>query len=67
MIDDACQAMLSKNADGFIGTQGEAGCFSLGMAKLIATGQGGFVVTNNENIYSRLKMIRGHGVQDHFT
>jgi len=67
IVDDACQALFSKNEDGFIGTQGNIGCFSLGMAKLMATGQGGFVVTSNEKIYHRLKMLRSHGVVDNFT
>ncbi len=67
VIEDACQALLSRNADSFIGTQGELGCFSLGMAKLVATGQGGFVVTRDEGLYRQLKLIRNHGVKDNFT
>lgn len=67
VVEDACQAFLSKNKDGFIGTQGEIGCFSLGMAKLVATGQGGFVVTRNKGLFRQLQLIRNHGVKDNFT
>lgn len=67
IIEDACQSFLSKNEDGFIGTQGEMGCFSLGMTKLVATGQGGFVVTHKKGLFQQLRLIRNHGVKDNFT
>jgi perosamine synthetase len=67
VIEDACQALFSKNADGFLGTQSDAGCFSLGVTKLISTGQGGIVVTRNEETYENLKLVRNHGVVDNFT
>ncbi len=67
VVEDACQAMLSRNEGGMIGTQGKMGCFSLGMAKLVATGQGGFVVTRDEGLFKALRSIRNHGVTDNFT
>ena len=48
VIEDAAQAIGSRNANGLLGTQSDIGCFSLSVAKTIATGQGGFAVTNNE-------------------
>ena len=33
IIEDAAQALGSKNADGFLGTQSDIGCFSLSVAK----------------------------------
>lgn len=64
VIEDAAQALFSRNAFGFLGTQSDAGCFSLGMTKLITTGQGGVVVTQSAEMYERLKLIRNHGVVD---
>jgi perosamine synthetase len=67
VIEDACQAIFSKNTDGFLGTQGTIGCFSLGMAKLVATGQGGFLVMKDEAVYRDVRSLRSHGVRDNFT
>lgn len=64
VIEDAAQAFCSRNSFGFLGTQSFAGCFSLSIAKLITTGQGGFVVTRNEDTYQKLKSLRTHGIQD---
>ena len=67
IIEDACQAFFSSNSNGYLGTQSDVGCFSLGVTKLVSTGQGGFVVTKNRDVYERLKCIRNHGVTDEFT
>ena len=67
IIEDACQAFFSSNFNGYLGTQSDVGCFSLGVTKLVSTGQGGFVVTKNRDVYERLKCIRNHGVTDEFT
>jgi len=64
VVEDAAQAFCARNADGFLGVQSFAGCFSLSVAKIIATGQGGFVVTRNEETYQHLKAMRTHGVRD---
>ena len=67
IIEDACQAFFLSNFNGYLGTQSDVGCFSLGLTKLVSTGQGGFVVTKNRDVYERLKCIRNHGVTDEFT
>jgi dTDP-4-amino-4,6-dideoxygalactose transaminase len=64
IIEDAAQAFMSSNQNGFLGTQGLTGCFSLSLAKLISTGQGGFVVTKDKKVFERLKSLRNHGVND---
>ncbi len=63
VIEDACQALFSKNEKGFLGTNSDIGCFSLGPTKLISSGQGGFLVTKNKEIYEKLKLIRSHGTK----
>jgi dTDP-4-amino-4,6-dideoxygalactose transaminase len=62
VIEDAAQALGSRNRDGLLGTQSDMGCFSLSVAKIIATGQGGFVATRDASLYEKLVAIRTHGV-----
>ena len=62
VIEDACQALFSKNEDGFLGTLGHIGCFSLSVSKLINTGQGGMVVTGDEEIHNHMSRIKLNGV-----
>lgn len=64
VIEDAAQALGSRNQDGLLGTQSDMGCFSLSVAKIIATGQGGFVVTKNKSLFQKLVAMRTHGVAD---
>lgn len=66
VIEDAAQAIFSRCADGCLGTLGDVGCFSLGMTKLISSGQGGLVVTRDRETYEKLTLVRNHGVVDTF-
>lgn len=63
IIEDACQSFLSKLNGQALGTFGDIGCFSLGVTKLITTGQGGFVATRDPIIYEKLRIIKSHGVR----
>ena len=62
VIEDAAQALGSRNKDGFLGTQSDIGIFSLSVAKIISSGQGGFAVTNDKSLYEKMVSIRTHGV-----
>ena len=65
VIEDACQAFGSKDSKGrYLGTIGRFGCFSLGVAKLLTTGQGGIVTAHNQEDYNLLRRIRNQGVFD---
>lgn len=66
VVEDAAQAFYSRSKDGFLGTLGDVGCFSMGMTKLVSTGQGGFVCTRNEKTYHNFKHFISHGVEDTF-
>lgn len=61
VVEDAAEAFLSKHRGKFLGTFGNAGCFSFSPAKTITTGQGGAVVTNDQNLYLRLKELKDQG------
>ena len=62
VIEDACHGPLSEYKGKKLGTIGDIGCFSFFSNKNISTGEGGMVVTNNEEIYGRLKILRSHGM-----
>ncbi len=61
VIEDAAEAFFSKHKGKYLGTWGTAGAFSLHPYKLITSGQGGFVTTNDDEIYFRLKMLKNQG------
>jgi len=67
VIEDAAQSLFCQWRGQYLGTLSHVGCFSIGISKLISTGQGGFVVTRDRKIYEKLKSIKNHGITDIFT
>ena len=63
VIEDCAQSMGSSLNGKLMGTWGDIGCFSLQMNKLITTGEGGIVVTNNDEYYDRA--VRYHDQGQH--
>lgn len=61
LIEDASQAPLSMYKNEYIGTIGDLGVFSFNEPKNLMTGEGGMVVTNNEILAERCRLIRNHG------
>jgi perosamine synthetase len=61
VIEDAAEALLSKHRGKCLGTFGSAGCFSLSPNKTITTGQGGLVVTNDDELHMRLRELKDQG------
>lgn len=64
VVEDAAQALCSTNQDAYLGTQSDIGCFSLSVTKLISTGQGGFLVTENDDLAVKLRAMRTHGTEN---
>ena len=65
VIEDSAQALGSRDDSGaFLGTKSLAGCFSLSVAKVISSGQGGFVATNHDDFAEQLRLMRTHGVEN---
>jgi dTDP-4-amino-4,6-dideoxygalactose transaminase len=62
LIEDAAHAFPTKFCNRFIGSFGDITCFSFYANKTITTGEGGMLVTDDENIYDRAKIMRLHGI-----
>jgi dTDP-4-amino-4,6-dideoxygalactose transaminase len=62
VIEDACHAPLSEYKGRKLGTIGDIGCFSFFSNKNISTGEGGMLVTNNQEYFDRAKLLRSHGM-----
>lgn len=62
IIEDAAQSLGSYYPDGtHIGLKGEIGSFSFSAPKIISTGQGGALVTNNDEIARKLRLLKDFG------
>jgi len=62
VIEDACQAIGARYKERMVCTIGDMGCLSFFPAKnLGAYGDGGMVLTSNEDLANKLRMIRDHG------
>lgn len=60
VIEDAAQAPAARYRDGYAGTIGDIGVFSLNYHKHIHTGEGGMCVTNDPALAERMQLIRNH-------
>lgn len=57
LIEDAAESLGSTLSSGHTGTFGEVGVFSFNGNKVITTGGGGMLVTNNENLAQKLRHL----------
>lgn len=62
VIEDAACALGAEYKGKKAGTIGDIGCFSLHPRKAITTGEGGIVVTNNDELAERIITLRNHGI-----
>lgn len=60
IIEDAAQAPGARYNGKYAGTLGDMGIFSLNYHKHIHTGEGGVIVTDNDELADRLRLIRNH-------
>jgi dTDP-4-amino-4,6-dideoxygalactose transaminase len=62
VIEDACHGPMAEYKGKKLGTVGDIGCFSFYSNKNISTGEGGMLVTNNQEYADRAKLLRSHGM-----
>jgi dTDP-4-amino-4,6-dideoxygalactose transaminase len=65
VVEDCAHAIETEYHGKKCGTLGELGCFSFYATKNIITGEGGMVVTANEDYAKQIKMLRLHGMSEH--
>lgn len=62
VIEDAAHAPGASLNNRPLGTWGDAGCFSFFSNKNLATGEGGMLVTNRDDIAEKARLLRSHGM-----
>ncbi len=61
VVEDACQAHGAFYRGTRVGTLGAVSCFSFFEDKVMTTGEGGMMVTNDQALYERARSIRSYG------
>src|SRR5262249_62265787 len=61
VLEDACQAHLAEWKGKKVSTLGELGCFSFQASKNLNSGEGGAILTNNDELYQQCKSFQNNG------
>jgi len=61
LVEDACQAHGAECRSKRAGSFGDAGCFSFYATKNLACGEGGMIVTSDEELARKARLLRSHG------
>jgi dTDP-4-amino-4,6-dideoxygalactose transaminase len=62
VVEDAAQAIGAWYGDRRIGAWSPLTCFSFHPRKVITTGEGGMITTDDDGLAERLRMLRSHGM-----
>ena len=62
IVEDAAHATGASFQKKKIGSHGDFVCFSFHPVKIITTGEGGAMLTNNKDIASKFSALRSHGI-----
>jgi dTDP-4-amino-4,6-dideoxygalactose transaminase len=62
VIEDAAHAPAASLEDRMAGAWGDVGCFSFFANKNLATGEGGMVTTDRDDLAEKLRLMRSHGM-----
>jgi len=61
LVEDAAHAHGSCFKDRFAGTIGDVGCFSFFPTKVMTTGEGGMISTNNDDLAKKIRSLKDFG------
>jgi dTDP-4-amino-4,6-dideoxygalactose transaminase len=61
VIEDACQAHLAEWRGRKVGTYGKVGCFSFQASKNLTSGEGGAILTDDEQVHERCYTFHNNG------
>ncbi|MFC1965997.1 DegT/DnrJ/EryC1/StrS family aminotransferase [Chloroflexota bacterium] len=61
IIEDACESHGAKYKGRVVGSIGDMGAFSFYAAHVVVAGEGGMIVTNNDDIADVARSVKSHG------
>lgn len=61
LIEDAAEAVGSRSGDGPAGAFGRVATFSFHGSKTLTTGEGGMLLTDDDDLFARVMFLRDHG------
>ena len=61
IIEDTAQGLGSKSGERYLGTIFDMAAISLAPSKIISTGQGGLVITNDRTLHDNVVRLKDHG------
>ena len=66
VVEDVAQSLGSEIEGKKVGTFGDISCFSFYPTKIITTGEGGMIVTNDETLASTILVLRNQGMSTRY-
>jgi len=61
VVEDACQAHLAEWRGKKVSTLGDLGCFSFQASKNLNSGEGGAILTSNDELYAQCRSFQNNG------